>query len=62
MRGKVFRFNGREAPRDPATIMKAERQVCLFFSGSVAVAAGHLVSADLVERVGSYAVALEEEA
>ena len=34
----------------------------LFFSGSAAVAAGHLVSADPVERVGSYAVALKEVA
>ena len=34
--------------------MKAVWQVCFFFSGSAAVAAGHLVSADPVERVGRW--------
>ena len=46
------------SPRDPATLMKAVWQVW-FLSGSAAVAAGHLVSADPVERVGRwYTVAL----
>ena len=53
MCGQVFRGNEREAPRDPATLMKAVWQVC-FLSGSAAVAAGHLVSADPVGRVGSW--------
>ena len=36
---------------DPAKLIEVEGQD--FFSGSAAVAAGHLVSADPVERVGS---------
>ena len=37
---------------DPAKLIEVEGQD--FFSGSAAVAAGHLVSADPVERVGSW--------
>ena len=37
---------------DPAELIEVEGQD--FFSGSAAVAAGHLVSADPVERVGSW--------
>ena len=48
----IFALRRARQASDPAKLIEVESHD--FFSGSAAVAAGHLVSADPVERVGSW--------